>query len=580
MKINVIRNLILPWILFFAGAVIAIVVVGSRFHFQAKDHPLFYAVMGIGVLICLIANMRTLGKAGIWIAHSLPSSLRYNSKPWLFRAVQVALLAGAFYLVGQMPWMPLFWHAFIIPLIFSLTLFVGIWSLMGPILTWASKISFSRMTAFLVSLPVFALVPLTATFLGTTIVRAYIDSRPELLLVRAPSLVDKKEKSESETADKAAEAPLELSPEAQKFKELAESGKPCYESTKEIQAALQPKGPEDVVYWAAKAVKCSEMKAVVALPRLVDIMIGHSKSRVRAAAIRAMPRFGYENVHRISYLLVKRINEKESPEVIEATAYVLARLGEDEKKWATSRLKSLLDDPEQSSQAAQVLMSELKREDLVVEYVSTNLPSTNEARDRAVGMICLLPKAQRAIAEPHIQNVVASIKTGGDQDPAMAALGCLGRPGLQAIRQEVIQPQVLEKPVAARALAEIDVKSSPEEALETADRCVRDSNEVVRKWCSQSLGKIGAPALPKILDLLKSKETELKDAGKNALNFFDDPNAKSELEKVRADNSGWMANKKKLQIAEAVSTALMKIQQEGSNPSKAGGSGKPPGTTD
>ncbi|MGZ5280447.1 MAG: HEAT repeat domain-containing protein, partial [Pseudobdellovibrionaceae bacterium] len=117
----------------------------------------------------------------------------------------------------------------------------------------------------------------------------------------------------------------------------------------------------------------------------------------------------------------------------------------------------------------------------------------------------------------------------------------------------------LERPVAARAFAEMKVKDSSE-ALATVETCVRDSNEQVRKWCSQSLGKIGAPALPKILDLLSSNQSELKDAGKNALNFFDDPTAKPELEKIRAENSGWFASKKSLAIAEAINTALIKVE--------------------
>lgn len=568
MKINVIRNLILPWIAFFAVSILTIVTLGSRFHLQASGHPYYFLAFAVGALLCLISNIRTLSKAGIWIAHSLPSSLRYNSRPWLLRALQAAVVAGAIYLVGQMSWVPLFWHAFVIPIVFSIALFVGIWSLMGPILTWASKISFSRVTAFLVSLPVFALVPLTAGFLGHTIVQAYLESRAELVVMHNLSGESQTPSAkQANTAVTAAENnendfTKDLNPQAQTFRDLAESGKPCLENTKDIQAALQVKGSPDTVYWAVRSVKCSEMKSVVALPRLADIMVSHSHPEVRAAAIRAMPRFGSENVKRIAYLILKRINEKESPVVLKAAASVLSKLGEDESKFASNRLKALLDSESQGPVAAQVLIDELKQEHIVAEFIAESLASDSSLRERAVAMICLLPPSQRTIAEPHIQNVVALIKTGEEKDPAMKALSCLGRPGLQAIRQEVVQPQVLEKPVAARALAEMNVKSAPEEALQTAEHCVRDQDEQVRKWCSQSLGKIGAPALPKILDLLKSKEANLKDAGRNALNFFDDPQAKSALEKVRADNSGWLANKRKLQIAEAVSTALIKIENE------------------
>ncbi len=585
MKINVIRNLILPWMIFFVLSILAVVVAGISFHYETQRQPITLALLAAGVAICLLANLRTLSKAGIWIAHSLPSSLRYNSKPWIFRALQVALVALGFYLLGQFSWVPLFWQAFVIPFVFSLTLFVGIWSLMGPLLTWSSQMSFSRAAAFLLSLPVFALVPVTALFLGTTIVSAYAASRPEPLLlsenlrsaISNPSQTngaegDSKNKPPATAGSvaaalggdkknptlKASNNP-EIQGRAEAFKQLAESGKNCSEQTKEIQAALEVRAPESVAYWAVRAIKCSDMRAVVALPKLAKLMIEHPSAQVRAASIRALPRFGAENVHRIAYLLIKRIQEKESSEVIEAASSVLIRLAEEDRKSAFNRLKALLDTKNSSAIAAKVLIQDLKREDLVAEYVSENLAGKEDSRLRAVGMICQLPKAQRAIAEPQIQQIVASIHTGDINDPAIQALDCMGQSGFQAIRQEVIQPAKLERPVAARALSEMDVKSSPE-ALQTAETCVHDENSEVRNWCSQSLGKIGAHALPQILDLLKSKDADLKNAGRNALNFFDDPSAKGELEKIRADNSGWMANKKKLQIAEAVSTALMKIE--------------------
>lgn len=564
MKINVIRNLIIPWILFFALSIIAIVVGGVKFPTQANDKNIFFGAIAIGVIICLFLNIRTLSRAGIWIAHSLPSSLRYNSRPWLLRALEAGIVALAFYLFGQMSWIPLVWPAFVLPTVFTITLFVGIWSLMGPILTWASKVSFSRVTAFLTSLPVFALVPLTAIFLGKTIVTAYLASRPELIVAQIPMTPAPAKVDEGKTAKVVKETAPNPTAEkrAQFFHDLAESGQPCYNETKDINAALATNVSEDVVYWAVKAIKCSDMPSIVALPKLAKLMVDHPSPKVRAVAIRAMPRYGYEKVHQISYLIVKRINEKEAPEVVEAAASVLSHLGEDEKKWSTNRLKALLDSPRAATEAARFLVEDLKREDLVTDYVSEHLTGSNEVRARAVAMICVLPKASRSVAEPHIDKVVASVQTGAKDDPAMVALDCLGRPGFEAIRQEVVQPQRLERAVAARALAEMNVKSTPEVALETAQNCVRDSNEQVRKWCSQSLGKIGVQALPKILDLLKSNDSEMKEAGRNALNFFDDPDAKKELEKVRAENSGWLANKKKLQVAEAVNTALIKIETD------------------
>ncbi len=565
MKINVLRNLVLPWILLFTLALAGAVVAGVQYHIQAKDHPAYFISIGLGILLCLVSNINTLSTAGIWITHSLPSSLRYNSWPWIFSAMKASLLAGLFYLIGLMPFVPLFWQAFVIPFVFTSAVFVIVWRLMGPILTWSSSMSLSRMAAWCLSLPVFALIPLTAIFLGQTIVTAYFSSRPELVIMKAQSPTVAVAEVAPELKVHAKETlPPVIEKRVESLQSLAESGQSCKEESKLIQAALDPKGAEEVVYWATKAVKCAEMKSVVALPRLVAIMMSHPSVKVRVSAIQTMPRFGSENVKRIAYLLYKRINENNPPEVIKASALVLLGLGEEERKTTSRRLLALLDSKVAGSTAADVLVNQMKQDDLVAEYVVQNLAGSPEAREQAVGMICKLPPKTRILAEPFLDQVVATVKTGSEKDPAMMALGCLGQPGFQAIQHEVLKPQKLERPIAARALSEMDVKESPE-ALETAGTCVRDKNDQVRMYCSQSLGKIGAPALPKILDLLKSNDSAMKDAGKTALGFLNDPSAKVELERIRADNSGWMANKKKLQIAKAVDTALIKINTEEKN---------------
>lgn len=564
MKMKVLRYLVLPWALLFSVVIAAMVIGGVKFQVPDKFHPYYQYFLGVGVFLCLVSNFNTLSRAGIWLAHSLPSSLRRSPWGWIIRAFFAALIASGFYMIGQLAWIPLIWQAAVIPVVFAIALFVVVWSLMGPILTWSSQIAFSRFTAFVLGIPVFALVPITAIFLGQMIVTAYIASRPELPPALVKAALEQQSAAtateEKATTPKVAEKPMKE--EAQVFYELAISGKSCTEDSKAIQKALIPNGNEEVVYWAVKAVKCTDMKSVVGLPKLAKIMTDHPSAKVRAAAIMAMPKFGTENVKRIGYLLVKRISEKEPSEVIEAAATVLTRLGEEERKWAHRRLKVLLDSPKASGVAAKVLVEKLKNDELVSEYVSTHLPEDTASRDRAISMVCALPKASRKVAEPFIDAIVASIKTGAEEDPAIIALGCLGTPGFEAIRQEVTTPQRLERPVAARALAEMDIEDNAKGALETAKDCAKDKDDAVRKWCSQALGELGAPALPQILDLLKSNSTELKVAGQNALNYFNDPLAKKELFRVRAENSGWMANQKKLQIAKAVDTALVKIVTE------------------
>jgi HEAT repeat protein len=563
MKMNVLRALLIPWFLLFVLIIAAIVGDGMHFHFQHKYEPYVWYALWVGLATCLYANFATLSRAGIWIAHSLPSSLKKSPWGWLFRAVVAGGVAFGFYMAGQTPWAPVIWHGAVVPGMAALCLFVMVRSLMGPILVWCSRVAFSRFSAFILCIPVFALVPITAIFLGNMVLNAYVASRPEFVMVP--------QKVTGEETAKAAPAEEEVvktevvakSERAQEFQEAAKSGKPCQDSSKSVQASLVPNGPEDTVYWAIAAMKCIEIKSVVGLPKLAKIMTDHPSAQVRAAAIRAMLKFPREDVKRIGYLVVKRISEKEPLEVIEAAAVLLPKLGEDEAKWTMKRLTALLDNDKTSAVASRVLVKNLRREDLVAEYVSSNLGTNSPSSRRAISMICSLPKESRKMAEPHIETVVAAIKTGDQNDPAIDALECLGHPGFMAIRQEVVEPKRLKKPIAARALAEMDVKAEePDATLETAIQCARDSDSEVRKWCSQTLGKIGAPALPQILDLLRSSDKGLKEAGTNALNYFKDPIAKQELVKVRAENSGWMANQKKLQIAQAVDKALAKIMSE------------------
>lgn len=591
---KLIRSLVFPWIVFFIAALAGLVLIGVKFTKIHLTVQQLYFALGAGSALCLLANMSTLGSVGIWMSESLPESLRYGSWRWIFRAVKAVVIAAAFWFVGQLPWVPLVWQAAVMPSVFTIALFVAIWSLEGPILKFSSNMAWNRAFSIVLSLPVLAAVPVTALFLSTTMISAYRSSQPELIVaVEPPPVADESLASSGSgkkgTAAKGAKRPVaaaaplvdatkkpaekKLDKRAQALRDWAEAGLSCADHDKEIQAALEPRGPEDLVFWGVKAVGCSEIRAVIAMPRLAAIMVDHPVPTVRAAAIRAMKKYGIENTRQISYLLVKRLSEREPKEVIEAAAAALAPLGADEQKIAVKRLKGLLDSKESSVVAAKSLMETYRRDDLVAEYVGQNLTAPEPARKNAIAMICLLPKEQRSVAEPHIDAVVASINGADPVDPGIQALGCLGTTGLKAIRDEVNHPRKLDRTVAARALAELNYKDAPE-ALETADSCSRDENEQVRQWCSRALGQIGAAALPKILDLLKSGEAPLKAAGQNALQYFDDVTAKDELLKIRADNSGWMANNKKLQIAKAVGLALLKIQGEKpAEPTGSSGSG-------
>lgn len=559
MKMNVLRHLLLPWAIFFLIGTAALVFVGIKLHIPARDHHWFRSIVGVGVFICLYSNVWTLNRAGIWMAYGLPSQLQYTFMPWFKRAAIALAVAYATYIVGQFAWMPLFWQAFVQPVIFAGCLFVIVRHLVGPLLKIGSNIAFGKTFATLFTLPIYLLVPATAVFVGEGIVNSYRMSLAEgAPPMRVPVAADKKAIPVAETTET---APENEPPRVQELRGWAEGHVSCEDGGKAIRTALDPKAPEDVAYWGVKALKCTETKAVVALPKLITLMQDHKSPKVRAAAITAMSRYGNENVKRVAYLVLKRISEKEQPEVIEAAAKLMGPAGEEERMFAIKRLKNLLDVTATAPTAAKILMHTMNREDAVAEYVGEHLGESGEARERAAGMLCSLSKDSKVAAEPHIDNVVASIKTGEKNDPALAALNCMGSVGFEALRREVLTPKALTPVVSARALANFDVKDKPD-ALATIETCARNPNGEVRKYCSESLGNFGAKALPKIIDMLQSGERDLYEAGTTALNTFDDPAAKNELRKIRADNSGWMANKRKLKIAEAVDTALNKIESE------------------
>jgi HEAT repeat protein len=348
---------------------------------------------------------------------------------------------------------------------------------------------------------------------------------------------------------------------ALELREAVVAGTPCNDKSKVILGSLTPNGDADTVYWAVRALKCTEMKSVVGLPKLADIMMKHSDPKVRAAAISAMLKFGITDVKRIGYLLVKRLGQNEPLEVIEAAAGVLIKLGEEEKAWVTKKLTALMDIPRTSALASKILAQKLKREDLVSEFVAKNLTEGSADRKRAISMVCSLSEQGRAIAIPHIDGIVASIKTGDASDPALKALECLGQPAFESLRKELQTPQKLDKEIAARAFAEGNWKKDDKVVLETASACVHDASEGVRHWCSQALGKVGAPAVPGILELLMSDDPKSKNSATQALTLFTDPEGKKALMKVRASKSGWMASQKDLEVARAIDKALINMNE-------------------
>jgi hypothetical protein len=561
MKMKILRYLIAPWFFLFLGIVGAIIVGGVHFGWNRHEDPFVEMIVGGLALLCLYSNLITMSKAGIWIADSIPQSVRRNQLMWLVQALIVALIAYGFYLFGQLSWVPLICAGIILPVIYSFCLFYGIRCLIGPILVWSSRVTFIRMTAMFLTLPVFYLVIAVAVYIGDNSLTAYQASLPEFTRVKVAdteALPETEIKKPSETEKREPVAENEL---AKTFKDAIDAKRACSELNKTISAALVPTSTEDVAYWAVKAVKCSDLKSVIALPKLAKLMVDHESPLVRAASIRAMPKFGIEDVKRIAYLLVKRLNEKETIEVMDASVSILSYLGEEERKSANTRLKNLLDNPNASSKASKILVENLRHLETVTEYVNSNLAETSPNKAQAISMICALPKnvRQNAVTEANIHILISTITNGDRNDEAIKSLECMEDMGYMAVLKELKNPTLLKRNVAAKSIAEMKPRMV-QETLETVAECAKDPDLEVRTWCDQTLGRMGEAALPRIMELIESDQDQLRDSGILALSHLEDPNAKPALMKIRAENSGWMANKRKLVVAQAIDKALSRIE--------------------
>ena len=124
MKFNTLRYLILPWFVFFCVIIALMIVNSTVYKFPAEVEQYYLALIGGGVFLCLMYNFRTLTKAGIWLAHPLPNSLRNNPWSWFIRAVLAIAFAYGVYEVGNLSWTPIIWQGAVIPVVFMICLFV------------------------------------------------------------------------------------------------------------------------------------------------------------------------------------------------------------------------------------------------------------------------------------------------------------------------------------------------------------------------------------------------------------------------------------------------------------------------
>ena len=102
MKFNTLRYLILPWFLLFCAIIAGIIIVGTVLPVEPVYQPYLYYLLGVGVFFCLLSNFKTLTKAGIWIANSLPRDLSRRPWWWILRAIVAIVVAYIIWEVGKM----------------------------------------------------------------------------------------------------------------------------------------------------------------------------------------------------------------------------------------------------------------------------------------------------------------------------------------------------------------------------------------------------------------------------------------------------------------------------------------------
>lgn len=562
MKINVLKRLLVfSAIVFF---LLNILIIGASLVLRAPawNLPFFTATL-FGIYILLLAFAAyTLFNAGIWIAHSLPTAIKYNRWPWLKWAIAGLVIASLSLALGQMSWMPLIWHGFALPAMFSISLFMVLWGLIAPLLSWSSNIQFSRLTALLLIAPIMALLPLTSFFVSKSLVTSYFKSFPgtyRYVVDSIPDIVEDADPVENvEKSPAYMDANYEVVTSLKAIKQAVLTGNSCAEKKKEVYSLLEKTTPDEQLFWAIKGVRCANFNSAVSFPKLIKLMVEHPNPIIRASAIHAISRYANEPVKSVSYLIVKRIQEKESAEVIEAASMVLKRLGGNEERAAMNRLKSLLTS-NQSLAIGKLLMTQFQAKAEVTDFVSANLSGNSQNRHAAIDLICELPKEDISSLASKVDYVIKDLSNDNRKVQTMKAIGCLGDVAFQAIRAEVMQPKQLPRLVAIKAFSKIRSEFG-NEYLETLRTCVGDSQVEVRRWCAKSIGQVGAKALPMILDLLKADTSSLRETGQIALAYLNDPTVISELESLRDKNSGWLATQQNLKIAESIQIALAKIE--------------------
>lgn len=571
MKFNLLKRLLIFSGFIFSIVVLATIGLSLALKTPIWNHSSFLLALAGSNLLLICYLILQLKQAGIWIAHSLPSQIRFNSWPWLKTSLAAAILSLVVWMAGQLDWMPLIWDAFVTPIVMSLALFFFLWGLLAPILSKSARLRFSRVMAFMGISPLLTLVPLTGFFVSYSLVSSYFKSYPgrynyaveaiELAMEEASDSVPESKEPSYTSNDYEAGEPIKS------LKTAVLTNTLCLEKKREVTRLLEKTTPNDQLYWAIKGLRCAELPSVIAVPKLITLMNEHPDLTIRTSAILAIGRYSNNVINNVAYLVIKKISASEPPEVVESAALVLKKIGGNTEKLVAQKLKSILN-PENSEKVGHLLITYFQGQDELGQFVAENIQSSHQKNKMsAVSLICKLDESHRPHSNEAIESVVKGLGNKETFAVSLKSLKCLGESANLAIRHQIEQPHLVSRDIALTVFNQLslDNVNTPEVALETLKSCVNDTDLKVRKLCAKGIGKIGASALPTILDLIKSESPHLKETGQLALSFMKDSSIMEQLKSLRDENSGWLATAQNLKTAESIQIAIARIEASSVN---------------
>lgn len=177
-------------------------------------------------------------------------------------------------------------------------------------------------------------------------------------------------------------------------------------------------------------------------------------------------------------------------------------------------------------------------------------------------------QAARMLGETHeTRAIVALSEALHDPDPRVrlqvtAALGRIGGLALRQVTPALHDPDGQVRQEAARALAQ----ATEPESIQPLVQLLRDPNDTIRQQAAFILSKIGAPAVPEVLNALHEADPVMRWNAARVLGQIGDARALPALEAVAKTDTGLVRGTGTLggppsSVAEAARQAIRRIRQ-------------------